>query len=89
MREDQADEMITELKWISWGLVKIPLICGALFLVILLVREVNREEAEDYPYEYYGGEEWPADEPSEDDLDGFDADEPLPDGLDADDPDGS
>ena len=39
MREDQADKMITELKWISWGLVKIPLICGAFALFVVVFTE--------------------------------------------------
>ena len=36
MREDQADKMITELRWISWGLVKVPLIIGAFALLAIV-----------------------------------------------------
>ena len=42
---EQADKMIRELRWLSWGLVKVPLIVGALvgavFLGMLISVEVR------------------------------------------------
>ena len=38
---EQADKMIRELRWLSWGLVKVPLIVGALvgaFFLVMLIR---------------------------------------------------
>ena len=37
----QADQMIHELKWISWGLVKIPLIIGVAAGLFFLVAFIS------------------------------------------------
>jgi len=38
---EQADKIICELRWISWGLVKIPLIVGALVGAFFLVTFIS------------------------------------------------
>ena len=42
---EQADKMLCELRWLSWGLVKVPLIVGALvgafFLVMFLSMKLS------------------------------------------------
>ena len=38
---EQADKIICELRWLSWGLVKIPLIAGALVGTFFLVTFIS------------------------------------------------
>ena len=38
---EQADKIICELRWLSWGLVKIPLIAGALVGAFFLVTFIS------------------------------------------------
>ncbi len=38
---EQADKMIRELRWLSWGLVKIPLIVGAAVGAFFLVAFIS------------------------------------------------
>ncbi len=63
MREDQADQMIKELKWISWGLVKVPLLCGAISLIVILSIECGKTlggDGEEYGPYPAGDDEYPA-----------------------------
>jgi hypothetical protein len=41
MSREQGDKMICELRWLSWGLVKVPLIVGALVGAFFLVMFIS------------------------------------------------
>ena len=54
MDEKQAEKMVNELRWLSWGLVKVPLMLSIVIGIGWLVRESNKESAADSYYDADG-----------------------------------